>query len=49
MKQGQDHDLPRVLADLPLGKSLLAMLLGRVELLPWEAARRPGADGIAAV
>src|SRR5262249_30870704 len=40
---------PLVLADLPLSPVLAEMLLGRVELRPWPAAREPGADRFAAV
>src|SRR5262245_17917100 len=42
-------DLPRVLADLPVAPNLLALLVGRVELLPWQAAHQPGADRIAGI
>jgi glyoxylate reductase len=38
--------LPPVLADLPLSSALLEMLQGRVELLPWTAAREAGAERI---
>lgn len=41
--------LPRVLADLPLSPVVTEMLAGRVELLPWEAARQAGAERIEAV
>lgn len=40
---------PCVLADLPISAAIADMLAGHVELLPWEAARRPGADGIRGV
>ncbi len=42
-------DLPPVLADLPLAPALADMLAGRVELLPWQAARQAGAERIAAI
>jgi glyoxylate reductase len=41
--------LPRILADLPVGPSLVAMLQDRVELVPWSAAREAGAERIAGV
>ncbi len=42
-------DLPLVLADLPLAPALRDLLNGRVELLPWAAAREPVAERIAAI
>jgi glyoxylate reductase len=42
-------DLPRVLADLPVSATVAGMLDGRVELLPWDAARGPDAGAIAAI
>ncbi len=42
-------DLPRVLADLPLSPALLALLHGRVELLPWQAAHEAAAQRIEAI
>ena len=41
--------LPLVLADLPVSQTVADLLRGQVELLPWQAARRPGADAIRAV
>src|SRR5688572_1976918 len=38
-----------VLADLPVGQNVLAMLRGVVELLPWEAAAGPEAGRVAAI
>lgn len=43
------RSLPRVLADLPLGPAILELLDGRVELLPWYAAKAAGAEPIEAV
>jgi glyoxylate reductase len=40
---------PRVLADLPVSPMIAELLQGRVELLPWPAAREPGAERIEAV
>lgn len=37
----QTGSLPRVLADLPLSPVLNALLVGHVELVPWEAGRGP--------
>jgi glyoxylate reductase len=41
--------LPRVIADLPLSPLIAEILANRVELLPWSAARQPGADRIDAI
>jgi glyoxylate reductase len=41
--------LPRVLADLPVSPSVVRLLEGRAELLPWQAAGEPGAERIAGV
>jgi glyoxylate reductase len=41
--------LPAVLADTPLSAPITAMLAGRVELLPWDAAQKPDARLIEAV
>ena len=44
-----DPSLPRVLADLPLGKSITQMLAGKVELLPWASAQEAGAGAISGI
>jgi glyoxylate reductase len=49
MPADHPHPLPRVLADLPLSPGLAEMLQGRVELLPWPSAQKPGAERIEAV
>jgi glyoxylate reductase len=41
--------LPFVLADLPVSATVNELLAGRVELVPWDAATKPGAERIAAV
>jgi glyoxylate reductase len=41
--------LPRVLADLPVSAIVAELLSGRVDLLPWTAAREPGAATIEAI
>ena len=41
--------LPRILADLPVSPAIAEMLKDRVELVPWSAAREPGADRIEGV
>src|SRR5215470_16812015 len=43
------HALPRVLADLPVSPAIAQMMENRIELVPWSAAREPGADRIEAV
>jgi glyoxylate reductase len=39
MPPASPHPLPRVLADVPLGRAVLGLLDGRVELLPWQTAK----------
>jgi glyoxylate reductase len=39
--------LPRVLADLPVSQTVADMLRGRVELVPWDAAKGDGASIVA--
>lgn len=41
--------LPLVLADLPVSRTVAGLLEGLVELLPWQAATQPRADAIRAV
>jgi glyoxylate reductase len=41
--------LPRVLADTPLSSTVLHLLEGRVQLLPWTADREVGAERIEAI
>jgi glyoxylate reductase len=41
--------MPRVLADLPVSKSIAAMMATHVELVPWQSAHEAGADAIVAV
>jgi glyoxylate reductase len=41
--------LPRVLADLPVSPSIVQALVGRVELLPWEAAQTAEAQALAGI
>jgi glyoxylate reductase len=41
--------LPRVLADLPVSPVVVRLCEGKVELVPWESADKPGADRIEAV
>jgi glyoxylate reductase len=41
--------LPRILADLPVSQAIAQMLENRVKLVPWSAAREPGAEGIEGV
>jgi glyoxylate reductase len=43
------HPVPAVLADLPLSAVVTEMLVGRVELLPWEAAQGTEAGRVQAV
>ncbi|HVS38139.1 MAG TPA: D-glycerate dehydrogenase [Gemmataceae bacterium] len=40
---------PRILADLPVSPAITDMLRGRVELVPWSAAREAGAELIEGV
>jgi glyoxylate reductase len=42
-------NLPRVLADLPVSTTIENMLMGRVELLPWDAAQGAEAPSITAI
>ena len=41
--------LPLVLADLPVSQTVAELLAGRVELVPWEAAQKPGAERVAGI
>jgi glyoxylate reductase len=49
MPADPSRPLPPVLADLPLSPEIVELLQGRVELLPCEAARAPGADRVAGI
>lgn len=42
-------NLPLILADTPLDRTVLEMLSAKVEIAPWEAAGAPGAEKIAAI
>jgi len=41
--------LPRVIADTPLCAAIERLLAGRVEILPWSAAREESRDDVAAL
>jgi glyoxylate reductase len=40
---------PLILADLPVSATVIELLAGRVELLPWVAINKPGAERIAGI
>jgi glyoxylate reductase len=49
MPTDRQSPLPRVLADLPVSALIAELLADRVELLPWTAAGKAGADRIEAI